>query len=121
MDLEITAAAKQRLDEININHGKILLNLDDGVGSFSKFATCAFDLAFNVILVDQNAEVLDYDQQVDSIMGPVAYKGYSKPYLDNHLKLDWNATNHQLQLSGDSGMIDENVQIKDLTTTKVND
>jgi uncharacterized protein YqkB len=116
MKLTVTEAAKKRL---NLDgQAKLLLSYDDGVGQFSSVGVCSLDTAFQLIKVDPELEAPDYDLQLDSNIGPIFIKGYSKQYLGENLKLDFDSKFFTLPLSSDSEMIDSNVQVMDLTKVK---
>lgn len=117
MKLTVTDRAYQKIMAHVPLNSKLLLSFDDGVGPFSKVGVCSLDTAFDIIAVDPDANVPDYDQALLSNKGSWAYKGYSKIYLNENMKLD--VKNNQLILSGDSGVLDSEVDIQDLTGQKV--
>lgn len=112
MKLTVTEAAQTKIKNLVAGPAKWLLNLDDGVGNYSREGSCAIDTSFDLIAVNPDVDDPDFNAQMDSDLGPVYYKEYSESYLEQNLKFDvkYNA----LILSGDSGIVDGNVQIKDL-------
>ncbi|MHA8137565.1 iron-sulfur cluster biosynthesis family protein [Lactobacillaceae bacterium Scapto_B20] len=112
MKMTITDAAKAKIEKVAGPNTKLLLSLDDGVGPFSDVGSCAVDTSFDLIVVDADMDTPDYDQQIDSNMGPVYYKGYSGQYIDDPgLKLDVQF--NQLALKNDGGLIDSGVALLD--------
>ena len=112
MELYISKAAVRKLKkQLNFDN-KILLSLDDGVGPFSKVGICSLEISFDIIEVGEDTVTPDYDQQLNTNLGIWWYKGYSKNYLDENLKLILKG--NQLVLSGNSGIIDSNVQLEKL-------
>ncbi|EHO54200.1 hypothetical protein HMPREF9104_00189 [Lentilactobacillus kisonensis F0435] len=116
MKLTITDSALDQLRKAFSGDQKLLLSLDDGVGPFSKVGVCSLDTSYDVIAVDKDAKVPDYESRLTTNAGDWYYKGYSKRYLDDDMKLDY--TNNRFKLSGDGGILDGNVDLKDLTTQK---
>ncbi|GHP13501.1 hypothetical protein YK48G_09260 [Lentilactobacillus fungorum] len=116
MKLMITDNALTQLKKVFPNNRKFLLSFDDGVGPFSKVGVCSLDTSFDIIAVDPAAEVPDYDAKLSTNFGDWYYKGYSKMYLDDPMKLDF--VNQQMKLSGNSGILDGNIALKDFTAEK---
>ncbi|KRN29006.1 hypothetical protein IV38_GL001220 [Lactobacillus selangorensis] len=114
MKLTVTEAAQAKLQPYLNDQDKLLLNFDDGVGPFSKVGTCALNTSFDILVVDDVATP-DYNVAVSSNIGKDFWiKDYSKIYLDTNMKLDIKQSTNTLALSGDSGILDSNVQIKDM-------
>ncbi|UQS84502.1 iron-sulfur cluster biosynthesis family protein [Apilactobacillus apisilvae] len=116
MKLTITDAAKTKIQNIVPGNAKYFLSLDDGVGNYSDAGSCAIDTSFDFIAVDPDLEDKDFNESMDSDLGPIYIKGYSKSYMDQNLKLDVKM--NILQLSGDAGIIDENVPVTDQRNKK---
>lgn len=119
MKLAISQAAQNKLAHYLDGHKKILLSLDDGVGPFSGVGVCSLDTAFQLILVDQSLPVPDYDKTIQTDIGIVYYKGYSKQYLGDNMKLDFKPNFQTLPLSSDGEIIDSNVVVLDLSKQQV--
>lgn len=117
MKLTITERALEKLNRQLPDNRRTLLSLDDGVGPFSKVGICSLEISFDVIAVDPGTETPDYDATLSTTIGNWQYKGYSGAYLNDHMKLD--VKKNQLVLSGDSGILDSNVDVKDLTKQAV--
>lgn len=118
MKLTVTLAAEERIKPYLNDETRLLLSLDDGVGPFSKVGSCALNIAFEIIAVNKDAETPDYQDVIESNVGPFYVKDYSTKYLDSNLKLDYKANRSALVLSGDSGIIDSGVRVEDLTNVK---
>lgn len=117
MKLTITDRASDKLNKKVPHDSRLLLSFDDGVGPFSKVGVCSLDTSFDIIAVDNEAKTPDYEAVLHTNQGDWRFKGYSNIYLDNDMKLD--VKNNQLVLSGESGILDGSVVIKDLTKQNV--
>ncbi|UQS87407.1 iron-sulfur cluster biosynthesis family protein [Nicoliella spurrieriana] len=114
MKMVITAEAKAKIEKVAGPHTKLLLSLDDGVGPFSDVGSCAVDTSFDLVVVDADLDVPDFNKIIDSNMGPVYYKDYSGQYVDAP-GLTLTVQYNQLALKNDSGLIDSGVAILDKT------
>ncbi|WP_152638997.1 iron-sulfur cluster biosynthesis family protein [Lentilactobacillus curieae] len=110
MKLTITDSAQSKINQVADEDTRLLLSFDDGVGPFSKWGICSLETAFDVIAVDKDALTPDYEKSLSTNHGEWAYKGYSKNYLDDDMKLD--VVNNNLVLSGESGILDSAVTLK---------
>jgi uncharacterized protein YqkB len=117
MKLTITDRASDKLNKKVPHDSRLLLSFDDGVGPFSKVGVCSLDTSFDIIAVDNEAKTPDYEAVLHTNQDDWRFKGYSNIYLDNDMKLD--VKNNQLVLSGESGILDGSVAIKDLTKQNV--
>lgn len=103
MKLTITdeAAAKLRpfFEDPNAT---VLLDFDDGVGPFSKVGVCSLNQAFQLVIVDKDEDIHDYNEKIVTELGDVYYKGYSDMYLDQVMQLKLNPQNMTLRLVGNS-------------------
>ncbi|ANK59099.1 MULTISPECIES: iron-sulfur cluster biosynthesis family protein [Loigolactobacillus] len=116
MKLTITDAAKQKLANYLGADKKLILDLDDGVGKYSKLGSCALNLSYRLLVVDQDEAIGDeYGGTIDSTVGPINIKPYSKTYLDENMKLDVNPRLNTLSLSSESEQMDPNVNIVDIS------
>ncbi|BAP85651.1 hypothetical protein LOOC260_111120 [Paucilactobacillus hokkaidonensis JCM 18461] len=119
MKLMITEAAKDKLANYLGPDKKMLLSLDDGVGPFSGVGVCSLDTAFQLILVDKKLPIPDYNESFETEIGALYYKGYSKEYMNEDMKLDFKSNFQTMPLSGDGEMIDSNVVILDLSKQQI--
>ncbi|MCK8624506.1 iron-sulfur cluster biosynthesis family protein [Apilactobacillus xinyiensis] len=111
MKITITDAAKSKIKNKLDGKYKLLLNFDDGVGNHSDVGSCAIGISFDLLAVSLDDNDPAFDETLESDLGPIYIKGYSKSYLDQGLKLD--VTYNELVLKGDAGMLDGNVALKD--------
>ncbi|KRL06735.1 iron-sulfur cluster biosynthesis family protein [Liquorilactobacillus hordei] len=101
MYLKITPEAQAKLQsKIGETKVKVLLDFDDGVGAFSRVGTCTLASVFRILLVDPTVDSHDYDEKVDTDMGPFSIKGYSKMYMDENMTLELNDKTQMLRLKG---------------------
>ncbi|MDE6375892.1 MAG: iron-sulfur cluster biosynthesis family protein, partial [Ligilactobacillus sp.] len=103
MKLTITdeAAAKLR-PFFEDQNALVLLDFDDGVGPFSKVGVCSLNQAFQLVIVDKDEDIHDYNEKITTELGDVYYKGYSDMYLDQVMQLRLNPQNMTLRLVGNS-------------------
>lgn len=48
---------------------RILLDLDDGVGMYSKMGSCALNISFRLLILDKDQDYSDYTVNVESPIG----------------------------------------------------
>lgn len=94
---------------------RLLLTFEDGVGAYSQHAAYHMQTQFTVNIIAADASTDGYDVEMDSNLGPVAIKGYSATELQHDMKLKLNPHQNTLQLTGEGGMIDDNVGLIDFT------
>ena len=121
MFLEIMPPVQERLKHfLKEPKLKILLNFDDGVGIYSKVqATCGLEVNFNLIIVNQTADLTDFNDQIATNFAPFLLKGYSREFLDerNYLLLTKYGS---LALKGEkTGIITDNLPILDFSKEKL--
>ena len=97
---------------------RIVLDLDDGVGRYSKAGSCALNISFRLLVLDEEQDHSDYSLDVDSTIGNIPIKEHSKLYLEDEVSLIFEPRMSLIKLKGPSGMIDGNVQIIDLRENK---
>ncbi|KRN05611.1 hypothetical protein FD15_GL002174 [Liquorilactobacillus sucicola DSM 21376 = JCM 15457] len=117
MFLTVSSQAQKILRKYTNNQKlRVLLSFDDGVGIYSKLqATCGLETNFDIIIVNDTADLTDYNTSIDTSMGPFLVKGYSLEFLDKDSYL-YTDRFSLLILSGKyTGVIDNNVSIKDLS------
>ena len=101
----------QYLNEHSKKKDNFVLDLDDGVGMFSKQGQCSLDLKFNFLIVDTNYDLSnDYPIEVSSNYRDVYIKESSSKYFDSDVRLKLNGSS--ISMSNDSQLIDNHVQIK---------
>lgn len=91
----------------------VVLDFDDGVGPFSKAGICSLDTAFKLILTTKVVVTPEFDATIESNLGQVLIKDYSKEQLDQQMTLI-QADNLNLVLKGAGGILDGHVQMIDL-------
>ncbi|RRK10005.1 iron-sulfur cluster biosynthesis family protein [Lactiplantibacillus garii] len=94
---------------------RLLLTFEDGVGTYSQHAAYHMQTQFTVNVVARSAPVDGYDVTLDSNLGPVLIKGYSQTELQRQMTLKLNVHQSTWQLTGETGMIDDNVGFIDFT------
>lgn len=114
MELTFSDAVMQKLDHYLKADTKIVLDFDDGVGPFSDAATCTLDASFNLDFVRPDQLTAEFNDTISSNLGSVYVKQYSKDQMNPHMVMDLNPKNLTYILKGDSGVLDENVQVIDL-------
>lgn len=92
----------------------IVLDLDDGVGKYSKFGICSLNISFRFLILTPDQDRSDYTTEIDSNIGGILIKEHSEMYLEDQMTLDYDPRMSLIKLKGPSGMIDGNVQIVDL-------
>ncbi|MFD1429108.1 iron-sulfur cluster biosynthesis family protein [Lacticaseibacillus mingshuiensis] len=94
---------------------KLLLTFEDGVGPYSQHAMIHMQTQFSFNVVPASEATPDYEQTVDSNLGPVLIKGYSQEDLDPHMVVHFHPTTDTMALNGDGGEIDGNLGFIDFT------
>ena len=56
MYLKISEKAQERLQKYTDEGATIILDLDDGVGKYSKMGVCSLDTSFRLLLLDKKQE-----------------------------------------------------------------
>ena len=112
--LSIDDAAKAKLDPYIQAKATIILDLDDGVGAYSKMGVCSLDTSFRILILDEKQKKADYTMQLDSDIGAVYIKDYSDRYMDEQMTLSVDSRLQIFRLSAPSGVLDGNVPIVDL-------
>lgn len=113
MYMKISESLIDQLKDYQKN-GTIVLDLDDGVGKYSKFGTCAINISFRLLVLGKDQDQSDYTEEISSDIGEMPIKKHSEMYLEDNLILDYDPRMSLIKLKGPSGMIDGNVQIVDL-------
>lgn len=118
MYLKITEQAQERLQKYIDEGATVILDLDDGVGEYSKMGVCSLDTSFRLLLLDKEQRKNDYKLQLDSDIGDVYIKDYSKMYMDEHMTLSLDPCLGVFTLESPSGSLDSHVQLVDLRPEK---
>ncbi|EOS8042981.1 iron-sulfur cluster biosynthesis family protein [Enterococcus sp. FSL R5-0957] len=118
MYLKITEQAQERLQKYIDEGATVILDLDDGVGEYSKMGVCSLDTSFRLLLLDKEQRKNDYKLQLDSDIGDVYIKDYSKMYMDEHMTLSLDPRLGVFTLESPSGSLDSLVQLVDLRPEK---
>ncbi|EMW6449967.1 TPA: iron-sulfur cluster biosynthesis family protein [Enterococcus faecium] len=118
MYLKITEQAQERLQKYIDEGATVILDLDDGVGEYSKMGVCSLDTSFRLLLLDKEQRKNDYKLQLDSDIGDVYIKDYSKMYMDEHMTLSLDPRLDVFTLESPSGSLDSHVQLVDLRPEK---
>lgn len=118
MYLKITDQAQEKLLAYIEEGAVIILDLDDGVGEYSKVGYCSLDTSFRLLILDKAQSHKDYAEFLENNIGDIYIKDYSKRYLDDAMTLDFDERLHTLRLNGPSGVLDNNVPIVDLRPEK---
>ncbi len=114
MYLKVSENARERLLKYIDEGAMIILDLDDGVGTYSKMGVCSLDTSFRLLLLDKKQEKNDYPLTLDSDIGEVYIKDYSKMYMDEAMTLTLDPRLGVFKLEGPSGTLDGHVQLVDL-------
>ncbi|MBD5833381.1 iron-sulfur cluster biosynthesis family protein [Weissella confusa] len=117
MYLTITDAAMEKINPIlKAEPGRRLIMMyEDGVSPYSHHGEVAMQVSFvfAVIRGDQPLEPW-FDETIDSNIGPLPIKGYSKDYMVPNMVLDVKKFGGVV-LPGDAGVIDDTPEIRDET------
>ncbi|OTN89458.1 hypothetical protein A5819_001950 [Enterococcus sp. 7E2_DIV0204] len=114
MFLHVSDEAQIKLTPYIERKAVIILDLDDGVGRYSKMGVCSLDTSFRLLLLDQLQDKSDFNLSLDSDIGSVYIKDYSKRYLDEEMTLEVDPRLQVFKLKSLSGVLDGNVPIVDL-------
>ncbi|MGX7245626.1 iron-sulfur cluster biosynthesis family protein [Enterococcus quebecensis] len=118
MYLTVSDEAQVKLTPYIESKTVIILDLDDGVGKYSKMGGCSLDTSFRLLILNQLQDKTDFDLTLDSAIGAIYIKDYSKRYLDEEMILDVDLRLQVFKLKGTSGTLDGNVPIVDLRPEK---
>ena len=114
MFLKVSDEAQVKLTPYIHDQAVIILDLDDGVGKYSKMGICSLDTSFRLLILEQLQDKSDFDLTLDSDIGAVYIKDYSKRYLDEEMTLEVDPRLQVFKLNSPSGILDGNVPIVDL-------
>ncbi|MCH4170019.1 MAG: iron-sulfur cluster biosynthesis family protein [Lactobacillus sp.] len=94
---------------------RLLLTFEDGVGPYSQHAMIHMQVQFSINIIGPDMSLDTYDDTIDSNLGKIYVKGYSKDSLDENMTVKFKPTYSTMELSGDIGSIDDNVGFIDFT------
>lgn len=115
MNITLDEAAKERLSA-HLGADKILLlTFEDGVGPYSQHAMIHMQTQFSINVISNEMEKADYDEKIPSEIGDFWIKGYSKEDLQTEMRIKFNPRLSTFSLSGEGGMIDDNLGFIDFT------
>ncbi len=114
MYLKVTDAAKVQIDKYLSEDSLVILDLDDGVGEYSKLGVCSLDTSFRILLLDKEQSHGDFGTTFDSDIGRIYIKDYSKIYLDEQMTLDFDPRLFNFTLKSGGGTLDAYVPVVDL-------
>ncbi|WP_165003908.1 MULTISPECIES: iron-sulfur cluster biosynthesis family protein [unclassified Enterococcus] len=114
MYLKVSEKAQERLQKYIDEGATVILDLDDGVGEFSKMGVCSLDTSFRLLLLDKKQGKKDYQLSLDSDIGEIYIKDYSKMYMDESMTLTLDPRLGVFRLESPSGSLDSHVQLVDL-------
>lgn len=115
MQLTFTTDAITRLERYLAPSKKILLDFDDGVGPLSKVGTCSLDGGYRLIFVPQTLDLPDYNYRLDSNLGDVFIKDYSKVQFDDQMEVRFNPNYFTLPLVSRQRILTDNLEVLDLS------
>ncbi|MHC5373214.1 iron-sulfur cluster biosynthesis family protein [Enterococcus sp. LJL120] len=113
MEIKMSPEVEKKLAPYQ-QDAKLLLDLDDGVGSFSKFGVCSLDTSFRVLVVAKDSDLKDYPTALTSPIGDLYIKEYTSNYFAEEPVLELNPRFQNLVLKTASGTVDGNVEIIDM-------
>ena len=113
MNVTFTDGALQRINRYLSPDKKVLLDYDDGVGPFSAVGNCSLDSGYQLIFVDRDLAVPDYDLQISSNIGPILIKGESRPQFENEMEVRFNRHLFTMPLVSRKGVLTGNPEVVD--------
>lgn len=115
MKITLDEAAKEKLTVYLGANKQLLLTFEDGVGPYSQHAMIHMQTQFSINIISTEMDKSDYDEKITSEIGDFWIKGYSKEDLQEEMKIKFNSRLSTFSLSGEGGMIDDNLGFKDFT------
>ncbi|MBM7544075.1 iron-sulfur cluster biosynthesis family protein [Periweissella beninensis] len=111
MQLNFDDGIIKRLQEYVVKNAKILLDLDDGSGPYTNHAiACSMGINYRIIMVNNDANIDDYQEELKSNLGIVYSKKYANYTLATNMKLGIKPPFNTWQLSGTNMLIDDSVE-----------
>lgn len=115
MKITLDEAAKEKLSAYLDSNKQLLLTFEDGVGPYSQHAMIHMQIQFSINIISPEMEKADYDEKIPSNIGDFWIKGYSREDLQEEMRIKFNPRLSAFSLSGEGGMIDDNLGFKDFT------
>lgn len=115
MKITMDEKAKAKIQRHLTGTKKVLLTFEDGVGPYSQHAMIHMQVQFSINIIDQEMSMEGYDLEIETNLVPFYAKGYSKEDLEENMTLTMDPRLNSLILSGDGGVIDENLGFIDFT------
>ncbi|MDU5335975.1 iron-sulfur cluster biosynthesis family protein [Enterococcus sp.] len=115
MQITFDEAAKEKLSTYLGADKVFLLTFEDGVGPYSQHAMIHMQTQFSINIISNKMNKTDYDEKIPSEIGDFWIKGYSKEDLQEEMRIKFNPRLSTFSLSGEGGMIDDNLGFIDFT------
>lgn len=115
MEITLSEEAKERIAQHLDEHKLVLLTFEDGVGPYSQHAMIHMQTQFSINIISTDIEKAGYDEKIPSNIGDFWIKGYSKEDLQEEMHIKFNPRLSTFSLSGEGGMIDDNLGFIDFT------
>ncbi|MBV7392327.1 iron-sulfur cluster biosynthesis family protein [Enterococcus sp. ALS3] len=93
----------------------VLLTFEDGVGAYSQHAMIHMQTQFSINIISKDMDKAGYDETIPTNIGDFWIKGYSKEDLQELMTIKLNQRLDNLILSGEVGVIDDNLGFIDFT------
>lgn len=116
MKIMIDDKAKEKIQSHLDENKRVLLTFEDGVGPYSQHAMIHMQVQFSINIIANDMSMEGYDLEIETNLVPFYAKGYSKEDLEENMTLTLEPRLNSLVLSGDGGLIDENLGFIDFTT-----
>lgn len=115
MKITLDEAAKEKISAHFGVDKLLLLTFEDGVGAYSQHAMIHMQTQFSINIISTDMEKAGYDEKIPSNIGDFWIKGYSKEDLQEEMHIKFNPRLSTFSLSGEGGMIDDNLGFIDFT------
>ncbi|WP_057879538.1 iron-sulfur cluster biosynthesis family protein [Companilactobacillus kimchiensis] len=111
MRLTINAEAMARINEIRTSNDKLILDLDDGIGAFSKLLM-ENGLKYQLLVVRADLVPAGFEKKLDSTVGPIFFNRDTEWYLDSEMRIDFKANTDSYRLWSTNGLLEPQLPIK---------
>jgi uncharacterized protein YqkB len=117
MRLQLDELAKEKfLGKLNAREEEtvVLFDYDDGVGPLSIMGSCSMNVHFRFVFVSSPFESEQFDAEIESNVGPIRMKGYSKMYINgDNPRIEYNKSYGTFVFKTDNEIVDSNAEIID--------